>query len=316
MKIVLDCDTGIDDAVAIGYALACPEAEILGIGAVFGNVECDLAAENTLRILEVAGRTEIPVAVGAQKPLLQPLRTAKFVHGEDGLGNTDMPPSGLSVSGEHAADQIIRLAREHPGEVTLVPVGRMTNLALALIKEPELPALVREVVMMGGTAVEPGNVGPVAEANIWGDPDAARIVFEAPWPITMAGLDVTTMALLLDGHRERWRQSRGQLAPCLDRVVDFYFEFYSVGLGRRACVMHDSVAVGLALGLIGGLESHTLPVSVETAEGPAFGQTVVDRRSLVSHSFSPEGAHTKVMMKIDGAGFIEHLVDRIAAYGA
>ena len=115
MKLILDCDTGIDDAVAIAYALASPDAEILGIGSVHGNVESDLAADNTLKLLKVAGRTDIPVAVGAAKPILRPLLTAKWVHGEDGIGNSNMPPSGLHPSGEHAVDQIIRLARQYPG---------------------------------------------------------------------------------------------------------------------------------------------------------------------------------------------------------
>lgn len=314
MKVVLDCDTGIDDAVAIAYALACPEAEILGIGSVFGNVESDLAAENTLKLLKVAGRTEIPVALGAHRPLLRQPSYAKFVHGEDGLGNANFPPSGLSVSGEHAADQIIRLARRFPGEVTLVPVGRMTNLALALLKAPELPGLVRRVVMMGGAAAAPGNVGPVAEANIWGDPEAAELVFAAPWPITMAGLDITMRTLLLEEHLERWRQADTPLARWLLAVVGFYFEFYSASLGRRACAMHDSVAVGLALGLIEERESHDLPVSVVTQDGPALGQTVVDRRPLVAPgSWSAEGAHTKVMMGIDSEAFIGHMVERVTS---
>ncbi|MDP9379422.1 MAG: nucleoside hydrolase [Chloroflexota bacterium] len=315
MKIVLDCDTGIDDAVAIAYALACPEAEILGIGSVLGNVESDLAAENTLKLLKVAGRTEVPVALGAHRPLVRPPGYAKFVHGEDGLGNTYMPPSGLSVSGEHAADQIIRLARQHPGEVTLVPVGRLTNLALALHKEPQLPSLVKGVVLMGGAATAPGNVGPVAEANIWGDPEAASVVFAAPWPITMVGLDVTMASLLLEKHLECWREADTPLTRWLLAVVDFYFEYYSASFGRRACAMHDSVAVGIALGLVMEQESHLLPVSVVTHDGPAMGQTVVDRRPLVTPGrYSAEGANTRVMMKIDGEAFIDHMVERIALY--
>ncbi len=316
MKLILDCDTGVDDAVAIAYALASPEAEILGIGTVHGNIESDVAAENTLKLLKLTGRTEIPVAVGADRPLLRPLEMAKFVHGEDGLGNTNMELSGLQPSGEHAADQIVRLARENPGEVTLVPVGPFTNVALALMKEPELPSLLKGVVIMGGTAAEPGNVGPVAEANVWHDPEAASKMFEAPWPITMAGLDVTMHTLLLPEHLERWRAAGTPLTEWLLAVTDYYFNFYTESLRRPACAMHDSVAVGLALGLVEEVESHLLPVSVSTQHGPAVGQTVVDRRPLVSRSFSAEGAHTKVMMKINGESFVDHLVDRVARYGA
>jgi purine nucleosidase len=314
VKIVLDCDTGIDDAVAIAYALASPEAEVLGIGASFGNVEAEQAAENTLKLLRVAGRAEIPVALGATAPLRRRAEYAKAVHGEDGLGNTHKPPSGLSVSGEHAADQIVRLARRYPGEVTLVPVGRLTDVALALLREPELPKLVKQVVLMGGTVVEPGNVGPVAEANIQGDPDAASLVFGAPWPITMVGLDVTMRALLLERHLERWREADTPLTRWLLPIVRFYFEYYSYTLGRRACAMHDAVAVGVALGLVGGCERYRLPVAVVTEEGPAYGQTVVDRRPLVSRRALAEGAHVQVMMRIDGEAFIDHIVERIASY--
>lgn len=316
MKILLDCDTGIDDAVAIGYALASPEAEIVAIGSVHGNIESDVAADNTLKLLKAAGRTDIPVAVGAPKPLLRPLQMAKFVHGEDGLGNTQLASSGLAVSGEHAADQIIRLTKEQPGEITLVATGPLTNLGLALIKEPGLAELIPHVVLMGGTAAEPGNVTPVAEANIWHDPEAASLVFSAPWHITMAGLDVTSNTLLLERHLDRWKESGNPLALWLRNVVPFYFDFYSASLGRRACVMHDSVAVGLALGLAANVKAHNLPVSVSTEDGPALGQTVVDRRSLVSRAFTPEGAHTDVVVSMDADAFMEDLVERIARYGA
>lgn len=314
MKILLDCDTGVDDAVALAYALASPEAEVVGVGTVHGNIESDVAAENTLKLLKVMGRTDVPVAIGAAKPLMRPLAMAKFVHGEDGLGNANLEPSGLEPAGEHAADQIVRLARENPGELTLVPTGPLTNVALALLKEPELPGLVKGVALMGGSAAYPGNIAPAAEANVYHDPEAARLVFSAPWPITMAGLDVTMHTFLLDRHLERWREAGTPLSSWLLRVVAYYFDFYTESLGRRACAMHDSVAVGLALGLIEERESHVLPVEVCTQDGPALGQTVVDRRSLVLRSFSAEGAHTKVMMEIDGEGFMDHLVERVASY--
>ncbi|MDQ3856665.1 MAG: nucleoside hydrolase [Chloroflexota bacterium] len=340
MKLIIDCDTGIDDAVALAYALASSDADILGIGTVHGNVESNLAAENTLKLLKVAGRTDIPVAVGAATPILRPLLTAKWVHGEDGLGNSNLPPSGLQPTGEHASDQIIRLAREHPGQVTLVPIGPLTNLALALLKEPELPGLIREVVLMGGAAAEPGNVTAVAEANIWHDPHAASLVFSASWPVSMVGLDVTMRTMLLETHLERWRAAGTPVTEWLLKVVPFYFEFYSASLGRRACAMHDAVAVGLALGQVEVLKAHVLPVSVATEEGPAFGQTVVDRRPVEGKLYSAEGrawlrsqlseqyhelvtdaftvpeTRAKVLMQINGESFVDALVDRVATLGA
>ncbi len=338
MKLLLDCDTGIDDAVAIAYALASPAAEVLGIGTVFGNTEVELAAENTLKLLALMGRADIPVALGAHKPIQRPLITAGWVQGEDGLGNTNMPASGLSVSGEHAVDQIIRLARAHPGELTLVPVGRLTNLALALLKEPALPSLVRRVVLMGGTAVEPGNVGPLAEANVWGDPEAASVVFAANWPITMVGLDVTMRALLLPEHIDRWQQADTPLTGWLERVLEFYFGYYTAMLGYRACAMHDAVAIGVALDLVEVREAHTLPVTISTHDGPTLGMTLVDRRPLVSSLYGEQGidaltanltehhrphvralfpadmGKTTVLMEIGAQEFMTHLVERIATY--
>lgn len=314
MKIILDCDTGVDDVVAVAYALASPEAEVVGIGSVHGNIESDVAAENTLKLLALMGRPEIPVAVGADRPLLRPVSYAKFIHGDDGIGDTNMPPSGLQPTGEHAADQIVRLAREYPGEISLVPTSPLTNIALALMKEPELPSLIREVVLMGGAVTYPGNVSPLGEANIWHDPEAAKLVFDAPWRITMAPLDVTMHTLLEEEHLRRWRAADTPLTRWLLRVTEFYLGAYLGILGRRGCAMHDAVAVGQALGLVQDEESHVLPVTVSTQDGPALGQTVVDRRPLVNRSVVVEDAHTRVMMKIDGESFVDDLVERIAAY--
>lgn len=316
VKILLDCDTGIDDAVAIAYALATVGIEVLGVGSVHGNIESEAAAENTLRLLRIMGREDVPVAQGAHKPLMRPLETATFVHGEDGLGNTYFEPSGLSVSGEHASDQIIRVARENPGQVTLVCTAPLTNIALALLQEPDLPKLIHRVVLMGGTAAEPGNISPVAEANIAHDPEAADIVFSAPWEITMAGLDVTMKTLLREEHLARWREADTPLTRWLLKVLDYYFEFYSDSLGYRACAMHDSVAVGLAMGTVEVLLAPKLPVAVCTSDGPALGQTVVDRRPLVSRGFSAEGAHTQVVMEIESDKFLDDLTRRIASYVA
>jgi len=319
MKIIIDCDMGIDDAIAVAYALALQDVDVLGIGSVHGNIEADVAAENTLKLLKVMNRTDIPVAVGAPKPMIRPLSMAKFVHGEDGLGNANFAPSGLVPSDEHAADQIIRLARENPGEITLITTGPLTNAAIALLKEPKLPQLIPHVVVMGGTVEHPGNVGPVSEANIAHDPEAAQIVFSAPWKVTMVGLDVTMKTLLLEQHLDAWKQARTPLTEWLLRIVPFYMQFYSQSLGYMACAMHDALAVGIAVGKVEVSESMTCPVWVNTAVGPGLGQTVADRRSENMRATSEPyyfigESNTEVIMKVDGDAFVSHLVDSIASY--
>ena len=191
-KVIFDTDPGVDDAMALCYALAHPDIDILGITTTFGNVTVDQAAINALYLCQLAGRS-ITVTRGAEKPLVKQAEPPPdFIHGADGLGNLPerAAPRG-QMDPRTSAQFIVDTARKYPGEITLVAVGPLGNLAEALRLAPELPGLVREVVLMGGAVLESGNVSPVAEANIWNDPHAADIVFTAGWPLTMVGLDVT-----------------------------------------------------------------------------------------------------------------------------
>ena len=191
-QIIVDTDPGIDDAMAIFYALASPELDVVGLTTVFGNVGVDLGTTNALRLLEIAERTDIPVAAGAPKPLVTPYHgPADFVHGRDGQGDTFGPAPTTSANAAHAAQFIVDTVMATPGEITLVPIGPLTNIALAMTMCPGLTAHVREIVLMGGNAFCPGNASPSGEANILNDPEAADIVFGAECPIVMAGLDVT-----------------------------------------------------------------------------------------------------------------------------
>src|SRR5262245_53313506 len=178
MRILFDVDTGVDDALAILLGLGHPEVQVVGIGTVAGNVNVDLGTANSLKVLEVAGRTDVPVARGCERPLVEPYRDAAEVHGDDGLGNSGYPGASVQASGEHAVDQMIRVAHDNPGEVTLVAVGPLTNVAVALRREPRLPGLLRNVVVMGGAFTHAGNVNAAAEFNISVDPEAALAVFE------------------------------------------------------------------------------------------------------------------------------------------
>ena len=191
-KIILDTDPGVDDAQAIQLILAAPELNLLGLTTIFGNVDVELATTNALRLLDLGNRTDVPVAKGAADPLNGPyLGAVTFVHGDDGQGNTFRPASQQQPIGPSAAEFIVQQLNEQPGVITLVAVGPLTNLALALQLDPTITEKVVEVVVMGGNAFCAGNATPAGEANILNDPDAADRVFGANWPVTMIGLDVT-----------------------------------------------------------------------------------------------------------------------------
>ncbi|MDI3341451.1 MAG: nucleoside hydrolase [Sphaerobacter sp.] len=309
IPLVLDMDTGIDDAVALTYALLNERAQVLAVGSVHGNVEAELAAENSLRVLELLGREDVPVAVGAGQPVAQPLATARFIHGDDGLGNTALPPPRRKPSSEHAVDQLIRLAHERPGEITLVATGPLTNLGLALLKDPELPALLRRVVIMGGAVGCAGNITATAEANIWHDPEAADLVFRAGWPLTMVGLDVTMTVLMGPAQRQRLSRlsARQPVAGWLDRMLDFYVRAYESVLGEPVCPVHDPLAVAAALDE-GVIQCQEWPVRVELRGEWTRGMTVADRRGLAAGGealASLSAPLTRVAVRADTARFFD-----------
>ena len=197
--MIIDTDPGVDDALALLFAMRSAELRIEGITPVAGNVPLELTLPNALRMVEIAGRADIPVAVGAKSPLMRRLVTAAQVHGENGLGGAVFPEPTTKPIAEPAAEFIRRIVRKYPSEVTLLTIGPLTNIATALNGDPELAVMVRSLVMMGGS-LSGGNITPAAEFNIYVDPEAARIVFQSGIPITMVGLDVTRKTSLTDDH--------------------------------------------------------------------------------------------------------------------
>ncbi|WP_053384346.1 nucleoside hydrolase [Leucobacter celer] len=314
-KMILDCDTGVDDAMAIMYAALHPGIELLGVGAVWGNVDVALATRNTLRVLDLVDRGDVPVAQGAAGPLLGgDVEFATHVHGADGQGGAGDDVPVRAAARTTAAQQIVDLVRSHPGEVWLVPVGPLTNIATALVLDPELPSLVAGVAVMGGSARRPGNVTPVAEANIHKDPESAAAVFRAPWPIVMAGLDVTMDVILTPEHRDRLAGG-GEAGRYLARIMQSYGEFYRDEVfGEWQCCMHDTLAVAAAVGALDVRLAPVVNVEVDTTDGPGRGQTVADLRG-VYRGFPPqEGAHCTVLLDVD-ARIADEAVDLIAAHG-
>lgn len=313
-KMILDCDTGVDDTLAILYAALHPAVELLAVGSVWGNVDVTTATRNSLHSVHMAGRPDVPVARGAAGPLTgAPAVFAYHVHGYDGQGNAGTGRTvGTAVAGT-AAEQIIRVVREHPGEVEVVAVGPLTNVALALGLCPELPSLVRGITIMGGAALTPGNVTEVAEANIWCDPDAAAAVFNAGWTVTMVGLDVTMRTTLDDGHRERLAAG-GTLGRYVAGILDHYIGYFAgAAFGERRSCMHDALAVAVAAGTLVPDVAPLVRAYVST-EGPTRGQTVCDLRGMYMGYPPQEGARCRPVLSTDPA-FADEVVDLLVAAG-
>jgi len=274
-KIIIDTDPGVDDTMAIFLALASSELDVVGLTTIFGNVPTELATTNALRLLEIAGRTEIPVAQGASDPLTRPFAgPASFVHGEDGQGNVFLLPPAAKPVRETAAAFLVQHVLTHPGEITLVPIGPLTNLALALRLEPRIAEQVQEVVLMGGNALVPGNASPAAEANIRNDPEAADVVFGAAWPVTMVGLDVTHQVHMTPEQIARHGQAANPMAQHLAKIVPFYQSFFETTYSHRklqGIYVHDSSAIAYLIDP-DLFEVKRWPIRVET-EGLGRGKT-------------------------------------------
>lgn len=243
-KIIIDTDPGVDDAMAIFFALRSPELEVIGLTTIFGNVHTDLATFNALRLLEIADRTDIPVARGSDNPLTRPFKgPVPFVHGDDGQGNVNLPPPKTKRISGAAAKFIVDQVRKFPGEITLVPIGPLTNLALALRLDPNIMKNVKEVVLMGGNALAPGNATPAAEANVYNDPEAADLVFSAYWPVTMVGLDVTHTVNMTPTHLDHYAKADNPLAQHITRIVPHYRRYFENAYGIKGIYVHDSSAI-------------------------------------------------------------------------
>jgi pyrimidine-specific ribonucleoside hydrolase len=301
-KIVIDCDPGHDDAIAILLALASPEVELIGVTTVAGNQTLDKTTRNALVTLEVAGRADIPVAAGAADPLHRELRTAAHVHGETGLDGPVLPETSVLPVEAHAADFLAELI--HPG-VVLVPTAPLTNLALMLERHPDVPDRLERIVWMGGAITE-GNVTPAAEFNAFVDPEAAATVFASGIPITMVGLDVTHKALFTREHAERLRH-----AGCAGRFVaelsDFFQAFHEHSYGFAGSPIHDAMAVAHVIDPT-LLETRRVNVAVETRSEHCDGRTVVDLRAVTGRE-----PNADVGVDVDADRFLELLVSRIAS---
>ena len=297
--VILDVDTGIDDALAIRYALNSPELKVVGITTCYGNVPVPLASRNSLAIIESVGG-HVPVYQGASQPLVRKAKYAPIVHGEDGLGNQlNFTPKG-KISNISAVEILIKTIRENPHEITVIAVGPLTNIAIAVNLAPEIVDLVKEVIIMGGAVRVPGNVTPYGEANIVSDPEAAQIVFQSGLPISLVGLDVTMQTLLPINVLDTWRKS-GKDTTLLVNMTEHYMKAYDhfyPGIG--GCALHDPLAVAVAIDP-SFVKKEAMDIEV-VLEGEKVGQT----------NGNPNPYSTvQVCIDVKANEFLEHFLSRI-----
>jgi len=303
-KVIIDTDPGVDDALAIIFAFHSPELEILGLTTIFGNVETELATLNSLRLVEMSGKN-IPVAEGAVKPVYMKKRPpADFVHGKDGFGNVNLPPPRGEPIEASAAEFIVDTVKAHPGEVILVVLGPMTNIALALALEPDLPDYVKAVVPMGGVLEVMGNVSPVASANIRGDPHAADIVLGTDWDVTLVPGDTTRQVLITDDYLARLRDHGGSHGRFVHDISIFYRDYYrSVGV-TSGFYAHDPTAMAFVVDRsLFRTESRAVRV---VTDGMAIGEVIA---ATERHSSQPgpwyDIPKANITMEVDSQGVLD-----------
>jgi purine nucleosidase len=318
-KVIIDTDPGTDDALAIFLALNSPELEVEAFTAVPGNVVAKQSLENALKLVSVAGRCDIPVAAGARHPLMQKTYTATYWHGKNGLADVELPPSKCKADSRFAPDLIIELVHKYPHEITLIPIGPLTNIALAVSKDPSLLGLVKDIVIMGGS-ISGGNVDGAAEANIFGDPEAAQIVFNAGWVVTMVGSDVGERTLIKRKQLAELESGHGPQNDVISKIVRFYIE-RSEKNGWDGAAMYDPLAVATVIDptLVTLKDMH---IDVETRGEFTRGETVANRmggnEKNVLHGdhyeiegYEPLQNNARVCLSSDADRFLAMFISRV-----
>ena len=273
-RVIIDTDPGVDDAMAILLALNSPELKVEALTVVPGNVEAAQGLENALKLVSLAGRCDVPVAAGAQHPLNQKLITAQFWHGKNGLAGVELPAPKCKPDARFGPDLIIEMVHRYPHQITLIPVGPLTNIALAVSKDPEIASLVKNIVIMGGS-ITGGNVDGAAEANIYNDPEAAQIVFNAGWTVTMVGSDVGERTLITRKYLTQLQANHAPESDFIAKLADFYLT-RSEKSGYQGAAMYDPLAVAVVIDptLVTLKNMH---VDVETKGEFTRGETVANR---------------------------------------
>ncbi len=303
LPIILDVDTGVDDALALFFALRSPECHLVGVTTVHGNAPLSCTTANTLRILDAADGPEVVVVSGAAAPLRRPAATAEDVHGDDGLGGAAATlPSPSRAARNGAAAFLVDMARRFPGDLTLVATGPLTNLAQAVRKDPDALRGLKSIVAMGGAVRVPGNVGPVSEFNFYADPDAAAEVLGAELPLTLVPLDVTEQVVL---GRTAVANARGKLASTIRRITETTMAFHETVEGIPGMFLHDPLALAVALdpSLV---ETEPLCLAVETRGAVTTGMVVADLRRR-----RPQRTNASVCVSVAADRFVHAFCDRV-----
>lgn len=315
IKIILDTDPGIDDTMAIFYAIAHPEIELMALTSIYGNVSVKEAVVNAQTLLDYVG-VEADVTQGAERPLeAEPRPYAYYVHGDDGFGNINLPLSEKPFHERSSAEYMVEKTKAHPGAITIVAVGPLTNLALALELDADIAHRVKEVVIMGGAIQRPGNASPVAEANLVNDPHAAEKVFAASWPIVLAPLDVTMPAVFTSNYLDSLAKAAPKMGGLMRDMAQHYIGFYKRFHGLEGCVPHDVMALtyltapGMYLKKNGGIAVPT--------DGVAAGQTVFNPTGKFTfYEFWRNRPQHDVLLNIDANMFLSHYFQVIANWEA
>jgi purine nucleosidase len=303
-QIVLDVDVGIDDALMMLYLAGHPSAEIVAVGSTHGNCSAAQAAQNALRVLEVCGLPAVPVALGAESPLPNPT-FSPYVHGHDGLGDTGLPEPRGKISGENAVDQLLRLSRERPGELDLIAVGAMTNLALALERDPQSLRRFRSATVLCAHSQTPGADAPeLYDANVFHSPEAADRLFASGTPLTVVPIDLSYRAVLEDRHLAAIREGRTPRARFAWRILPFYCTFYQTRLGRWTASMHDPLAAGLFL---------DSSIVTATVERPVEVEPYADRYRAVGRAAEPGERSDRPPVRIVTAADIPRFLEGFVA---
>ncbi|MHA1299430.1 MAG: nucleoside hydrolase [Candidatus Helarchaeota archaeon] len=299
-KIIFDGDPGIDDALAIILACQSNELQLLGITTVAGNVDVDKGTKNALSILEYLNRPEIPVAKGSKKPLYRDLQTSEHIHGEDGLGNVNLPPPNSKSVSIPASEFIYQTVKNHSKQVTIVATGPLTNLSIVLKSYPDFSELISEIVIMGGSVKVPGNVTPYAEFNIWADAEAAKIVLESGLPITLVPLDVTMSFVLSTLDVEKIKEANTKISKLVTRILPFYIEAHKKRSNIDGCFIHDALAMAFTIDQT-LLETDKIGIEVIIDKNKYYGQTKPSTsKPLIDLS-----------MKVDSQKFLSIFIERM-----
>lgn len=309
-KMILDLDTGVDDALAIAYALADPEVDLIGIVSSYGNNLLDVCAENSLKLLELLGHTDIPVFKGLPHSYttdhFDVMQVSKDIHGDNGIGDVELPAPSRALEEQSGVDFYIEAAHKYGKDLIIIPTGPMTNLAAALKKDPEIANLIGNVTFMGGALTVEGNVTPVAEANINQDPKAADEVMKSNLPLTMVGLDVTLRTLLTKNETKQWRELGTASGKAFADITDFYIDaYYNLDIDKRGCALHDPLAVGVGIDP-SFVSTISLFMKVVYQEGPYYGRTIGDNAKL-----NDPNPNVKVAVNVDKERYLKAFMDRL-----